>query len=90
MRLRSPSSRAQIRRFDQLIQASSSCGYVAERIQRTRISYDFWNATDAEGDNRFSSEHRLKNAQAEAFVFGCVESGIRSASISSTTAVFGE
>jgi hypothetical protein len=51
----------QIRRFDQRIQASSSRGYIAERIQRTRISYDFGNATDAESDDRFSIEHRLKN-----------------------------
>ena len=52
----------QIRRFDQRIQASSSRGYIAERIQRTRISYDFGNAADLEGDYRFSVEHRLKNA----------------------------
>ena len=66
----------QIRRFDQRIQAGGSRGYIAERIQRTRISYDFGNATDAESDHRFSVEHRLKNAQAEAFVFGCVESSV--------------
>src|SRR5258705_710980 len=52
----------EIRRFDQRIQASSSRGYIAERIQRTTISYDFWNATDPKGDDRFSIEHRLKNA----------------------------
>src|SRR3954469_2095345 len=37
----------EIRRFDQCIQAGSSRGYIAERIQRTSISYDFRNPTDA-------------------------------------------
>src|SRR3954470_21669382 len=52
----------EIRRFDQCIQAGSGRGYIAEVIQRTRISYYFRNSTDAESHNRFSVEHRFKNA----------------------------
>ena len=44
----------QVRRFYQRIQAGSSRGYIPERIERTRISNDFGNATDAKGDYRFS------------------------------------
>src|SRR4030095_16590436 len=68
---------SQIRRFHQRIQRSSSRGDNAEGRERIRVTNNFGNTADTKSDDRLTVKRRLENAQTEAFVFGCVESGIR-------------